>query len=45
MIIVTEDNKKSLKIPKVRLFRVSHSMKCQNMMGQPFVFERGLELF
>jgi hypothetical protein len=24
-----------------RLFRVSHSMKCQNMMGRPFVFERG----
>ena len=23
-----------------RLFRVSHSMKCQNMMGRPFVFER-----
>ena len=21
--------------------RVSHSMKCQNMMGRPFVFERG----
>jgi hypothetical protein len=23
------------------LFRVSHSMKCQNIMGRPFVFERG----
>jgi hypothetical protein len=22
-----------------RLFRVSHSMKCQNMMGRPFVFD------
>jgi hypothetical protein len=22
-----------------RPFRVSHSMKCQNMMGRPFVFE------
>jgi hypothetical protein len=23
------------------LFRVSYSMKCQNMIGRPFVFERG----
>ena len=24
-----------------RIFRVSHSMKCQNMMGRPFIFESG----
>ena len=36
-----------LKFSPFRLFRVSRSMKCQNMMGRPFVFERpgGLKYF
>jgi hypothetical protein len=40
MYVVMSENR-FLRFLPFRLFRVSHSMKCQNMMGRPFVFERG----
>jgi hypothetical protein len=41
MYVAMSENR-FLRFLPFRLFRVSHSMKCQNMMGQPFVFERGV---
>ena len=40
MYVAMSENR-FLKFLPFTLFRVSHSMKCQNMMGRPFVFERG----
>ena len=40
MYVVMSENR-FLRFLPFRLFRVSHSMKCKNMMGKPFVFERG----
>ena len=40
MYVAMSENR-FLRFLPFRLFRVSHSMKCQNMMGRPFVFEEG----
>jgi hypothetical protein len=40
MYVAMSENR-FLRFLPFRLFRISHSMKCQNMMGRPFVFERG----
>jgi hypothetical protein len=42
MYVAMSENR-FLRFLPFRLFRVSHNMKChcQNMMGPPFVFERG----
>jgi hypothetical protein len=39
MYVAMSENR-FLRFLPFRLFRVSHSMKCQNMMGRLFVFER-----
>jgi hypothetical protein len=41
VVYVAMSENRFLRFLPFRLFRVSHSMKCQNMMGRPFVFEKG----
>jgi hypothetical protein len=44
MYVAMSENR-FLRFLPFKLFRVSHSMKCQNMMGRSFVFERGFVIF